>query len=162
MADNPLVPNRDLGKVTNWFRNLRQTARKRARKGDGDEDRNPHSSLSRSGTPSLNSSSSSYTNEADDLMDLDDGANYHYKHVPRPHSDIASDDDEYQEEASSPEPPSFTSPSAAMPPHYIRMGHHRIVEPTCTNLDKTTAPRFSDIKLDDALLLLSFHRHIVH
>jgi hypothetical protein len=88
-------------------------------------------------------------------MDLDDGANYHYKHVPRPHSDIASDDDEYQE-ASSPEPP------AAMPPHYIRMGHHRMVDPTCTNLDKSTAPRFSDIKLDDALLLLSFHRHIVH
>src|SRR5882757_3378667 len=83
--------HRDVVKVTNWSRNLRQTARKRAKKSgsDDDDDDSFHppgtysAFASRSGTPSVGSSSSSMELDADD-------------DIQHPHSDIGSDD-EFQE-----------------------------------------------------------------
>jgi hypothetical protein len=162
--------SRDLGKVTNWFRNLRQTARKRAKKGaDDDDDSNVHSSPpSRSGTPSFRSSSSSPTNEQDEQMDLDDAHDPPIGHNNDHLSDMGSDD-EYQEAVTpspepSPPPPAHPPIPSVVPPHHIRVGLHPVVNPASyPELDKASAARFSGIKLDDALLLLSFHhQHIAH
>ncbi|KAI0049287.1 hypothetical protein FA95DRAFT_907820 [Auriscalpium vulgare] len=64
----------DLAKVTNWFRNLRQTARKRAKKpdDDGDTDSVPRdsASVSRAATPSAESSSTGIR-EYDRSRDVD-------------------------------------------------------------------------------------------
>lgn len=114
--------------MTNWFRNLRQTARKRAKKtgdsygshggsrdhgSDEDEDdafhlRHPHSAyVSRAGSSTFNSPPSSlngdgYYERNGILMDLDED----YEHSP--HSDVGSDDD-YQE-AVTPSPEGSPSP----------------------------------------------------
>ncbi|CAA7264738.1 unnamed protein product [Cyclocybe aegerita] len=143
----------DVGKVTNWFRNLRQTARKRAKKsgsGDDEDDESFHSreaysaSASRSGTPSLGSSSSSLN---DDSMDLDD---YDMTNV---HSDNNSDD-EYQEAVTpSPEP----SPSPPLPSLNILESFNF---PYPIEIDKASVKQFSGIRVEDALLLLSFHNHV--
>jgi hypothetical protein len=163
--------SRDLGKVTNWFRNLRQTARKRAKKGaDDDDDSNVHSSPpSRSGTPSFRSSSSSPTNEQDEQMDLDDAHDPPIGHNNNDHLSDMGSDDEYQEAVTpspepSPPPPAHPPIPSVVPPHHIRVGLHPVVNPASyPELDKASAARFSGIKLDDALLLLSFHhQHIAH
>lgn len=145
--------------MTNWFRNLRQTARKRAKKaGSGDDDYddfNPYSaSVSRSGTPSLRSSSS-----PTDDMDLD--ANYDDDEM-HGHSDLGSED-EYQE-AVTPSPEQSPSPPPTSAPSRIPMSRlgFTINPATYAELEKTTAIQFSGIKVEDALLLLSFHQHIVH
>jgi Homeodomain len=162
-----LFGSRDLGKVTNWFRNLRQTARKRAKKGaddDDDDDSNVHSSPpSRSGTPSFRSSSSSPTNDQDDQMDLDDAHSAPTGHNHGGLSDMGSDD-EYQE-AVTPSPEPSPPPPAHPPiPSAVPIRLHPVVNPVSyPELDKASAARFSGIKLDDALLLLSFHhQHIAH
>lgn len=171
---------RDLGKVTNWFRNLRQTARKRAKRsgGDYDDDMDEDNdsmysrAVSRSGTPSLRSSPSSSTNGAADYsMDLDrDDVDYH---MHDRHSDMASED-EYQE-ALTPSPDQSRSPS----PPPSRRPSNPVTNTNNTNMDiewaavptpsydsiglsKANAARFSGIKIEDALLLLSFHQHIMH
>lgn len=159
---------RDIGKVTNWFRNLRQTARKRAKKaGSGgddddvdfddhyqndDDDDNIYSrSISRSGTPSLRSSSSSSSGEDHPHpMDLDGDEDFGTR----------SDDEPYYH--AMPSPDDSPSPSAVpsrlvawstasareTSPHYA---HHQ--SETATN-----AARFqkSGIRLEDAYLLLDF------
>ncbi|KAF8167423.1 hypothetical protein B0H34DRAFT_681811 [Crassisporium funariophilum] len=155
----------DVGKVTNWFRNLRQTARKRAKKGGSGEDddddsfhgRDPYSAFaSRSGTPSLGSSSSSMN---DDSMDMD-ADDYDMHHA---HSDIGSED-EYQEAVTpSPEPSPSPPPSSIINPRngfsqletFNHLAYH-------AEVDKVSAKQFSGIRIEDALLLLSFHQHIVH
>jgi hypothetical protein len=88
-------------------------------------------------------------------MDLDDDYdNYDKRVVHLAHSDVGSDDE-------CPEP----SPDpviAAFPHHnHLRTAHGRVVDPAYASLDKASAAKYSHIKLDDALLLLSFHRHNV-
>ena len=149
--------HRNVGKVTNWFRNLRQTARKRAKKSgsgdDDDEDDNfpptgTYSAFgSRSGTPSVESLSSYME------MDVDDD-------VHDPHSDIGSED-EFQEAVT---PPSERSP---LPPLSVtRNGlspSENFQQLLChAEIDNAWVEQYSGIKVEDALLLLSFHRHIVH
>lgn len=149
--------HRDVGKVTNWFRNLRQTVRKRAKKSgsdDDDEDDSFHPGgystfASRSGTPSVESSSSS--------MEMDVDNDHHH-----PHSDIGSED-EFQE-AVTPSPECSLLPPSSVT--NIRSGlspsenfHHLLCH---TEIDKAWGEQYSGIKVEDALLLLSFHRHIVH
>ncbi|KAF8807943.1 homeobox-domain-containing protein [Phlegmacium glaucopus] len=150
----------DVGKVTNWFRNLRQTARKRAkRSGSGDDDddddsfhsRGTYSAFaSRSGTPSLESSSSSMEMDTNDVH-----------HVHHPHSDIGSED-EFQEAVTpsehspSPPPPSVTNSRSGLSPS--ENFHHLLCH---AEIDQAWVEQYSGIKVEDALLLLSFHRHIV-
>jgi len=148
----------ELGKVTNWFRNLRQTARKRAKKsGSGDDDdddsflgRDPYStSASRSATPSFGSSSSSLN---DDSMDLDD------YDMHNAHSDNGSEDD-YQE-AVTPSPEHSPSPPPASV--HTRNDYPPLEALYPVQVDKVSARHYSGAKIEDALLLLSFHNHVVH
>jgi hypothetical protein len=162
---------RDVGKVTNWFRNLRQTARKRAKRAGLDDDgyRDDDSlmghnfdfaSTSRPETPSLQSSSSS-ANGADDHMDVED-------QYDDAHSDIGSEDE--HQEAVTPSPDASPSPvtfdtTPARSRHESRRprdGVSMVVDPVSyAQLDKVTASNFTGVKVEDALLLLSFHKHVV-
>lgn len=154
----------DVGKVTNWFRNLRQTARKRdKRSGSADEEDDdifhgqPYSaSASRSGTPSFRSYSSS-------SMELD-GDDYDMQEI---HSDMGSED-EFQEAVTPPPEPASALPAASTATP-ASSSHITISELTVSidpasyaELEKVSAIRYSGIKIEDALLLLSFHQHIVH
>lgn len=152
----------DVGKVTNWFRNLRQTARKRAKRSDSDDDddgRDPFSAAaSRAGTPSPSSSSSSVNNEHMD-MEVDE-----YDMHPG-HSDPGSEED-YQE-AVTPPPERTSEPPVSSAPHprytssrIDSLDHLRYR----SEVDKlsTHQHQFSGVRMEDALLLLSFHQHIVH
>lgn len=156
-----LIIRRDVGKVTNWFRNLRQTARKRVKRpGSGDDDdydsvHNTYStSVSRAGTPSLRSSSSASS------MELD-GYDYDMQGI---HSDIGSED-ECQEPVTPP-----PEPTRALPPTSASSSRITISQLTLSNepvsyaepAKNPTAQYSPGIKIEDALLLLSFHHHIVH
>lgn len=161
--------HRDVGKVTNWFRNLRQTARKRAKKsGSGDDEddgdsflgRDPYSaSVSRFGTPSFGSSRSSSIN--DDSMDMDD-------FDIQAHSDNGSDDD-YQEavtpspeQSPSPPPPPSTTSSNSKPVDQARNGY-RPIETMNPPFPTKVTTHVNGISVEDAYLLLSFHHHhVVH
>ncbi|KAF9451394.1 homeobox-domain-containing protein, partial [Macrolepiota fuliginosa MF-IS2] len=153
----------DVGKVTNWFRNLRQTARKRAKKsGSGDDEEYNHSSISatvsRSGTPSLGSSSSSSSvhEEITDSHAIDD-----YEMQPAA-SDIGSDDD-YQEVLTPSSNNSPSPPPVATADVTASMSSNTVPDPAYyAELEKVSATRYSGIKIEDALLLLSFHQHVVH
>lgn len=156
----------DVNKVTNWFRNSRQTSRKHAKKTgddedeDGDDDPYPNSeSVSRSGTPSLQSSSSSNN---DDAMDLDP----YFDDMP-PRSGALSDagsEEEYQE-AVTPEtspPPQNQSRQPIQPetslatPSRIGLETLDISAPAPEKI----APKFLS-SIEDAHLLLMFHHTIV-
>ncbi|RDB28863.1 Homeobox protein 10 [Hypsizygus marmoreus] len=153
----------DIGKVTNWFRNLRQTARKRVKpSGSGDDydyDISTHNSYStlasRSGSPSFGSSSSSSS------MDLDED-DYDMHGI---HSDIGSED-EYQEAVTPPPEPELSLPSTSTPASSSRISINQLtlaIDPASyAELEKVSATQYSGIKIEDALLLLSFHHHIVH
>ncbi|KIM47568.1 hypothetical protein M413DRAFT_62953 [Hebeloma cylindrosporum] len=152
----------DVGKVTNWFRNLRQTARKRAkRSGSGDDDdddsflaRDPNSaSASRFGTPTFGSSSSSINEYS---MELDDYDIHH-------HSDNGSEDD-YQE-AVTPSPEQSPSPppaAIANPPMKYSNKMDSLNDSCPVQMDKVSTRKFADVDVADAELLLIFHRHVVH
>jgi hypothetical protein len=135
---------------------LRQTARKRAkRRGNHDDEDDEddalslHNPYSRIGSPSMHSSSSSSANERDEHMDM--GEDY----------DMASDEE--LQEAVTPSPETSPSPSPITPAplgHQPRASMGVSIKPT-TYEDMEKA-RYSGIKVDDALLLLSFHQHGVH
>jgi len=97
-------------------------------------------------------------------MDLD-GDDYEYStHGHSAHYSDAGSDDEYQEAVTpSPEPSLSPPPSATR----VRVGGlsasgMAIDRASYAEYEKATATRFSGIKIEDALLLLSFHQHIVH
>ena len=93
--------------------------------------------------------------ELDDTYELTNGL-----HCGAP-SDMASDD-EWEAVTPSPEPSPPPIPSS-VPTRRIHVGLHPVVsEVHYSDPEKASAARFSDIKLDDALLLLSFHHHIAH
>lgn len=159
MTSQLIIPiecfHRDVGKVTNWFRNLRQTVRKRAKKSDsGDDDDDDDDSYhpggystfaSRSGTPSIESSSSS--------MDIDDD-------IHHTHSDIGSEDEFQEAVTPSPEssllpPPSVTNLRLSPSENFQHLLSH-------AKIDKALVDQYAGIEVEDALLLLSFHQHIVH
>lgn len=154
---------RDIGKVTNWFRNLRQTARKRAERShheDGDYenmDYDESAPTSMVGTPLFTPSASSYSSSMDDdvdRMDLDTGRYYQHQ------SDVGSEEDD--QEAVTPPPP---------PPQRRRMDVSFL---TGSNDDlhissvvkqeprASPAPSFAPPSVEDALLLLSLRKQVVH
>jgi len=164
----------DLGKVTNWFRNLRQTARKRAQKigdGDGDDDSMYYDSVpvSRAASPSGHShyniyahSSSSSTNgdsDHDDPMDVDMDD---HRHRRAHHSDGGSDYD-YQEAVTPPEDASPSPPPANARSRRMDVG---FLTGATTDADEKAGHFFAkrtgaptSVRVEDALLLLSFSRH---
>lgn len=81
-------------------------------------------------------------------------------------SDIGSDDD-FQEvltpsPGNSPSPPPVAAPERIAIPSVRNMSNSTILDQDYTELEKISATRYSGIKVEDALLLLSFHRHVVH
>ncbi len=82
-------------------------------------------------------------------------------------SDIGSDDD-FQEvltpsPGNSPSPPPVaTAERIASSPGVRTMPNNTVIDRDFTELEKISATRYSGIKVEDALLLLSFHRHVVH
>jgi hypothetical protein len=150
----------DLGKVTNWFRNLRQTTRRRAKKagsGEDEDDDDDHDIyFSRSGSPS----SSAGTHE--DSMIYDEKVPLHSGTV----SDVGSDD-EYEEAVT---PSSASSRSPPPPPGKPRTSQvslnnlnnltlAALESATLAEMDKVSSK--SGIKVEDALLLLTFHHQVV-
>ncbi|KAJ7982822.1 homeodomain transcription factor [Mycena polygramma] len=137
----------DLGKVTNWFRNLRQSARKREKKGRGarggtsDGEDGDEAEYNDSEPVYLSSTSRSSETPSDE-----------YSRGRRARALHSSDEEEDAQEAvtpaSSPSPP--PSPSRGRPPDF-NLGH--------LDMDEKAVARFSGrVPYEDALLLLSFHR----
>lgn len=191
--------NMDVGKVTNWFRNLRQTTRKRTKRisDDGEDDDDDVSlatytansrDVSRAGSPLLSGSSSSLHDDGDIVMSDPTDVRYLHEEPIRPqfeakphrvyshlvhsrsHSDMGSDD-EYQEAVtpspeSSPAPPSIVPPSthstkrahAAQSPNTISLTVDAL---SYAEMEKATAKYHTGVKVEDALLLLSFHHNVV-
>ncbi|KAH7886210.1 homeodomain transcription factor [Phlebopus sp. FC_14] len=166
----------DIGKVTNWFRNIRQTARKRAKRAGA-------GSRSRGTRPfEHDASSGSSVFGDDDAMDLD------YEDIIDQEMDERSED-EFQEAVTpssgiSPSPPPTKRSRPHLPVHH-GMGHMGtesmgigLIEPSAfQELEKATGMAnaggssdyalgsgmtYSGVKIEDALLLLSFHQHVVH
>jgi hypothetical protein len=158
---------RDVGKITNWFRNLRQTARKRAKKsGSGDDESSISAAASRSGTPSLGSSSSSSSvhDETTDSHVVDD--DYDMQPVA---SDVGSDEDYHEiltpspDNSPSPVPVTATDATTSISTVGNLSSHTTVPDPAYyAELEKVSATRFSGIRIEDALLLLSFHQHVIH
>jgi hypothetical protein len=180
---------RDLAKVTNWFRNLRQTTRKRALKpgedGDTESVQLGSGSVSRAVTPSVASSYSLNIHEADRMPDQEHDVDTDNedtgtipipirsgvttsgrKHVRVPPSDAGTDDEEYQEAVTpSPEPsPIPHPPTTVLPtrPHQIEVRSGINLSPIDYDRLEKIPGRLSGVKVEDALLLLGFHHHIVH
>ncbi|KAI0720088.1 hypothetical protein C8T65DRAFT_736253 [Cerioporus squamosus] len=188
----------DLGKVTNWFRNLRQSDRKRARQngsasgddGEMDEDTDAmdiaddesstYTSLTRTATPSGTSSTPGIEFVKIETEETVRQPQPLYTRVPlaRSHSDVGSDED--YPEAVTPSPESSPPPSAvastsslALPlahPHAretkASIQRYPLEYAQYANEKKpmsTTAQLDSGVKMEDALLLLSFsHGTVVH
>lgn len=172
-STEPLIC-REIGKVTNWFRNLRQNARKRAAEkmnaGDeGEDDGMGYDSLpiSRTCTPSPPSSSTSVSSSVngdayDDGMDLD-GHDEHERaqnsglRSQQSQSDGGSDDD--LQEALTPSP---SLPHAHLPNGKVtsrRMTLDFLTgSPAQANFEDSKAA--SRASVEDALLLLGFSKHV--
>ncbi|KAH9968675.1 hypothetical protein BC827DRAFT_1257702 [Russula dissimulans] len=170
----------DLAKVTNWFRNLRQTTRKRAQKpseeGDNESVQLGSGFISRAVTPSATSSYSGI-HEADHVpdpehdidTDTEDAGtmnNSTRKHIRVAPSDAGTDDEEYQEAVTpSPEPsPLPHPPTTLLPasrPHQIDVRGGINISPIDYDRLEKIPGRLSGVRVEDALLLLGFHHHIV-
>jgi len=118
------------------------------------------SSISRPVTPSARSSASSATG-ADDNMEVDEQSD-------DPQSDAGSEDE--HQEAVTPSPNASPSPPASFNATSIRPRHESrrsrdavgmVVDPVSyAELEKVTTSSFTGVKVEDALLLLSFHKQV--
>jgi len=167
----------DLAKVTNWFRNLRQTTRKRAQKPSEEGDAESISGfISRAVTPSAASSYSVGIHEVDHVpehdidTDTEDAGtmnNSTRKHIRVAPSDAGTDDEEYQEAVTpSPEPSPLPHRSTTLlpttRPHQIDVRGGINISPIDYDRLEKIPGRLSGVRVEDALLLLGFHHHIVH
>lgn len=174
----------DLGKVTNWFRNIRQTARKRAKRAGVPLPRAPRGrGYQYNFSRETSSGSSSQEEDEDDAMDLDDEDTMEFDVDERSEEDFQ----EAVTPGMSPSPPPQKRIRAHVPHPMPRVGNIGVesmgvglIEPAAfqelemavgmsagpseyvnadTGMHTTT---FSGVKIEDALLLLSFHQHVVH
>lgn len=161
---------RDVGKVTNWFRNLRQTARKRAQKTnneDGEEsmDYDESAPVSRDSTPLFPSAYSSSSLSVDDdveHMELDGGRYYGRMHH-QPHSDGGSEDD--YEEAVTPPPAPRPTGRRRMDVGFLTGSSDDLPVSQSSSkpfMNGPSTPSTESPRVEDALLLLSFSRRVVH
>lgn len=166
----------DVVKVTNWFRNLRQTTRKRARRNmsapaeEDHDDMNsvyssylPSTSVSRDGTP-VRFLSPGPAMQQDGYMEdgiaVDQDGHYQsrrckadYSQNPQPPQLVHSDDEEQKWEIVTPSPSPPRSPTNTLP---FRLGIDPVVY---AEIEKESAKYGSGINVEDALLLLTFQRH---
>jgi hypothetical protein len=171
--------DRDLAKVTNWFRNLRQTTRKRAQKpseeGDTESIQFGSGSLSRAVSPSAASSYSVSGHDADHVPDPEHDIDTDTedagmitvnssgrKHIRVAPWDAGTDDEEYQEALTpSPEPSPLTTLLPTSRPHQMDVRGGINISPIEYDRLEKIPGRLSGVRVEDALLLLSFHHHIV-
>lgn len=197
--------NMDVGKVTNWFRNLRQTTRKRARKNpDGDDDDDDDDDISvatftaysrdvsRVGSPypeastSASRATSPRPRDEDGDVRMDDQAEQDsprsndpmevkVEHdeknqkvlvraaYSRSHSDMGSDEEDQEAvtPSPSPPPPAFAPDEAAPKRAHVPARSPTEYPLTYAEMEKATAKFQTGVKVEDALLLLSFHHHVV-
>lgn len=145
--------------MTNWFRNLRQTVRRRAYRGSVDEDDDSLSqksaSNSRPETPSPLSPITSLrlTLEADANDDRMQHDRAGINHCSNFCSDMGSDED--LQEAVTPPPVSVTTSNARDAGFDYLSPLTALEDTSCHNNKLSTGAR-----VEDALLLLSFSRHI--
>jgi hypothetical protein len=157
----------DVSRVTNWFRNLRQTARKQTKRSgsvldDDDDESFTQHPLSRSSSvsPPFHSSASSTS------MDIEDND----FELQGAQSDVGSEDD-YQE-AVTPPPESIVAVTTASGPisstsssssriSISQLTVAAVDSASLTELEGLSLTQYSGVKIEDALLLLSFHQHVV-
>ncbi|KAF7325410.1 Homeodomain transcription factor [Mycena venus] len=135
----------DLGKVTNWFRNLRQSARKREKK-----QRRPGASDDGDDFEPVYLSSTSRSRSETPMSSVERDMDPEYvreRHVGRHGPVHSSDEEEDAQEAVTPS----TSPSPAASPARRRL-------PDLLLEEKPAAMASGSVPYEDALLLLSFHR----
>lgn len=159
--------------MTNWFRNLRQTARKRAQKANNDEgdddgmDFDDSAPVSRLGTPYFTSTISSYSSSASadgdvERMDLDGVIDDTEMHQP-PHSDGGSEEED--QEAVTP-PPSVARATGRrrMDVDFLTGSNDdlHLSTPSKQYGNSSTAAGLAPPRVEDAMLLLSFSRHLSH
>ncbi|KAJ6623140.1 hypothetical protein B0H10DRAFT_823528 [Mycena sp. CBHHK59/15] len=154
-----LTPSgRDLGKVTNWFRNLRQSARKRERKlghwpGSDDDFDDGYGAVFLSSTSRSVSASRSETPRMSSLEREE-----YTRGRPQRHALVhSSDEEEDAQEAVTPS--SSRSPSPAPSSSHSRY----LVQPhgdaaDLVDLDEKVTARYSGIRVEDAYLLLGFYQ----
>lgn len=130
--------------------------------------------VSRAVTPSAASSYSIGVHEADHVpdpehdidTDTEDAGvmttnNAGRKHIRVAPSDAGTDDEEYQEAVTpSPEPSPLPHPTSR--PHQIDVRGGINISPIDYDRLQKIPGRLSGVKVEDALLLLGFHHHIVH
>lgn len=179
LTSNPTIEERtalalevglDLGKVTNWFRNLRQTTRKRAKRNSelGDDDQDdasiysgypPSTSVSRDGSP-LHSSAPSTINDVlmDEIGDEVDVDVYRRRKLTNsdPQSRDHSDDEELHWEAVTPSPSPPPPPNTKSSKHPLTFTIDPILY---AEMEKETAKYNTGVRVEDALLLLGFQHH---
>lgn len=155
--------------MTNWFRNIRQNARKRGKRSGVATNVHPHEH-------DVSSGSSAY--DGDDAMDLvyedivdqdmDERSEEEYQEAVTPFTDVSSS------------PPPNKRPRSHLPVHdgmetmdvsLVKPSNFqecrkvaRVVPVGGPNDDdlEVNAVTYSGVKIEDALLLLSFHQHVVH
>ncbi|KAG1754751.1 uncharacterized protein EDB91DRAFT_1342536 [Suillus paluster] len=174
----------DIGKVTNWFRNIRQTARKRAKRAGVPLPRAPRGrGYQYNFSRETSSGSSSQEEDEDDAMDLDDEDTMDFDVDERSEEDFQ----EAVTPGMSPSPPPQkrirTHVPLPMPRGVGSMGVESmgvgLIEPAAfqelgmavgmsagpseyVDAEGVHATSFPGVKIEDALLLLSFHQHVVH
>ncbi|KAI0348115.1 hypothetical protein BDW22DRAFT_1404138 [Trametopsis cervina] len=172
--------NMDVGKVTNWFRNLRQSSRKQRSKvgsgGSGSEDEDDEDEddmmsvsaythdFSRAGSPA-----SMASDERHAMMDVVVDKRKLYTHHPANNSrssDMASEED--AQEAVTPSPasspyPAFPLAGKPAPAPQIRRDSSSSSTYALNGLslaDVMDRPMHTGVKVEDALLLLSFSHNV--
>ncbi|KAJ7357392.1 hypothetical protein DFH08DRAFT_851823 [Mycena albidolilacea] len=143
----------EIGKVTNWFRNLRQSARKRAnkvgRRGGGSDDDMDYTDGSGSYSPSASAAASRAGTPS---LEREDGRPRHRRPRMRSHSSDEDDEEEEEpQEAVTPSPPQSPSPVAS--PRNLNFSVAAALHDAMVQMTKEE--KFKDLAAD-ALLLLEF------
>lgn len=147
---------RDVTKVTNWFRNIRQTSRRRESQrpsvggsDSGGEEYDNFASASRSPSPAYISAPS------DDGMDV-----YDEEIIPRVGGSDGVSDEEYQE-ALTPSPESSPKSTRRQFESHAEALFIAINSVERAQTSEVAAVSKHGVHVEDAMLLLSFHRNIV-
>ena len=172
--------NMDVGKVTNWFRNLRQSSRKRSKRtsegsedDDEDEDTSAYNDLSRNVS---RDGSPAYVDSAEDYMTTDkafphealrykpdEKHNRLYTHASNSRSSDMASEEDFQE-AVTPSPVSSPYPAASGAQNVKKLVDVYPPQPRKDlpiPVDALSAAETTGVKIDDAILLLNFSNSIV-
>lgn len=173
--------NMDVGKVTNWFRNLRQSSRKRSKRafeGSDDEDDDMSTSynsvsrnVSREGSPVSVDPAEDYMVTDRPLphevlrykLESDDKRVRMYTHASNSRSSDMASEEDFQE-AVTPSPVSSPYPAMPAPQNVKKLVEAYLPQPRrdlAVPVDALSAAETAGVKIDDAILLLNFSNSTV-